>query len=80
MPKSNEEEIKKRKVVLILVEGASDKKALSLIETFYKSKNLKVYTTKGDITSDITNVSNCTKKLKTIVEDFIEDKKLEIEL
>ena len=77
MPKSNEEEIQKRKVVLILVEGASDKKALSLIEIFYKSKNLKVYTTKGDITSDITNVSNCTKKLKTIVEDFIEDKKLE---
>ena len=45
MPKNSEDVITKRKVVLILVEGASDKKALSLIETFYKSKNLKVYTT-----------------------------------
>ena len=46
MPKNSEDVITKRKVVLILVEGASDKKALSLIETFYKSKNLKVYTTR----------------------------------
>ncbi len=78
MPKSSEDVITKRKVVLILVEGASDKKALSLIEIFYKSKNLKVYTTEGDITSNgTTTVTNCTEVLKSIVKDFREDKKLE---
>ena len=78
MPKNSEDVITKRKVVLILVEGASDKKALSLIETFYKSKNLKVYTTEGDITSNgTTTITNCTEVLKGIVKDFREDKKLE---
>lgn len=77
MPKSSEEETTKRKVVLILVEGISDKSALSLIETFYKSKKLKVYTTEGDITSDIlTNASNCKIKLENIIKKFREDKKL----
>lgn len=47
MPKSNEEEIRKRKVVLILVEGSSDKTALGLIEKFYRSRNLKIYITIG---------------------------------
>lgn len=80
MPKSNEEEIKKRKVVLILVEGASDKTALGLIEKFYRSRNLKVYITNGDITSNgITTVTNCTNILKEIVREFREDKKLEKE-
>lgn len=78
MPKNSEDVITKRKVVLILVEGASDKKALSLIETFYKSKNLKVYTTEGDITSNgTTTITNCTEVLKGIVKHFREDKKLE---
>jgi hypothetical protein len=80
MPKSNEEEIKKRKVVLILVEGASDKTALGLIEKFYRSRNLKVYITNGDITSNgTTTVTNCTDVLKDIVKNFREDKKLEKE-
>lgn len=80
MPKSNEEEIRKRKVVLILVEGASDKTALGLIEKFYRSRNLKVYITNGDITSNgITTVTNCTNILKEIVREFREDKKLEKE-
>lgn len=80
MPKSNEEEIKKRKVVLILVEGASDKTALGLIEKFYRSRNLKVYITNGDITSNgTTTVSNCTNILKEVVRKFREDKKLEKE-
>lgn len=80
MPKSNEEEIKKRKVVLILVEGASDKTALGLIEKFYRSRNLKVYITNGDITSNgTTTFTNCTDSLKEIVREFREDKKLEKE-
>lgn len=80
MPKNSEEESKKRKVVLILVEGVSDKTALGLIEKFYESRNLKVYVTKGDITSNgTTTVTNCTDVLKDIVKDFREDKKLEKE-
>ena len=42
----------KRKVVILLVEGKSDKTALNLIEKFYTNKNIKVYTTGGDITSN----------------------------
>lgn len=80
MPKNSEEESKKRKVVLILVEGVSDKTALGLIEKFYESRNLKVYVTNGDITSNgTTTVTNCTDVLKDIVKDFREDKKLEKE-
>lgn len=78
MPKNSEEESTKRKVVLILVEGSSDKTALGLIEKFYISRNLKVYITNGDITSNgTTTVTNCTDVLKDIVKDFREDKKLE---
>lgn len=80
MPKNSEEVIIKRKVVLILVEGASDKTALGLIEKFYRSRNLKIYITNGDITSNgTTTFTNCTDILKEIVREFREDKKLEKE-
>ncbi|WP_027127953.1 hypothetical protein [Fusobacterium perfoetens] len=77
MPKNKKEEVIKRKVVILLVEGKSDKTALNLIEKFYTSKNIKVYTTDGDITSNfLVTYTNCVEKLSEKIESIRDDMKL----
>lgn len=78
MTTTKTKETLKRKVVILLVEGKSDKTALNLIEKFYTSKNIKVYTTGGDITSNfLITYNNCVKKLTEKIKEIRDDKKLD---
>lgn len=77
MPKTKEEKIEKRKVVILLVEGRSDKTALNLLEKFYTSKNIKIYTTDGDITSNfLVTSTNCVEMLSEKVKCIRNEMKL----
>lgn len=77
MIKNKKEEKPKRKVVILLVEGKSDKTALNLIEKFYTNRNIKIYTTNGDITSDfLVTYTNCVEVLSEKIKAIRDEMKL----
>ena len=70
-----------KKVVIFIVEGNSDKKALEKIfQKIYKHKNIVFKFTDGDITSDETmNIYTVCDAIYDKVNEYIKDKKDEFE-
>lgn len=78
MKDKKDEELSSRKIIIVLVEGKSDKIALNLIEKFCISKKIKLFITDGDITSDfIVTHTNCGKVLDKKIKKFRNEYKLE---
>ena len=68
-----------KKVVIFIVEGSSDKKALEKIfQKIYKHKNIVFKFTDGDITSDETmDIYTVCDTIYTKVSEYMKDKKLQ---
>ncbi len=70
----------KRKVVLFIVEGSSDKQALEKIfqKIYRRSRNIDFKCTDGDISSDEKiDETNVKDRIREIIQDFLDDQKLE---
>lgn len=66
-----------RKIILFLVEGASDCNSLDFIDKLNKDNSIKFYSTSGDITSKKgINSQNCIKEINNHLNKFIKEKKL----
>lgn len=66
-----------RKVILFLVEGASECTALEFIDKLNSDTSIKFYATRGDITSNSkVNTSNCIKKVNEYILNFTKEKNL----
>ncbi len=66
-----------KKIVLVIVEGESDRKALGLqLSRFVKPANLHIEITHGDITTrEDVDDTNVLSKVCDIVKEFIKDSK-----